>query len=540
MIKGCKNLQCRSKIKINLRKTKVTDSATSMNITRFSAPLMGIAALFLSGLAHAQTPTATNLPTTPEAWAQAAQNDIRAAAQITRDNHPGYVDPANPQFKTLVATAEANGLHLARQVRTAPGYVAALRRFSNTLQDGHAGAFPTLDSSLVPKPKWPGFVAVWRGDAMLVYKSLEGGPPTGARITRCDGVAIRTLVLRNVFSFRGRPSEPGNWWVDARRLFIDGGNPFITPPKTCTFVANNRTIRRTLDWKDIDPSFTAWNSDSYNGVTLPVGMTIRPSGVVWIAMPEFEPDEAQQAAYRAIVSQITEQREAISNAKAIVLDLRDNQGGSSQWSKMIANALWGSVRRNRLAEAYFGPTSIVRWRTSNGNARHVEAQIPRFIAQGMPDLAAEWTALYKGMDAARVRGEDLFTEGSEDTNAPPTSVPQPSASPAAELSEVRAPVYVIVPGQCASACLNAVDTFKLFNNVKLIGAPSSADSTYMDIRRESVPSGLASVIIPNKFYVGAKRGPGFAYRPDIEVRAIDWSTEVFEDVVLTDLQARQR
>lgn len=494
--------------------------------------LMGI---FVSAMISVATATAdpvsTALPATPQAWSQAAQNDIRAAATITAENHPGFVDPANPQFRRLLSQAERNGLVLARQVTNAQGYVAAIRRFSNTLQDGHAGAFPTIDSAALPKVKWPGFVAAWRGDALYVYNALPDGPKRGARITQCDGTPMRQLILRKIFAFRGRPSEPGNWWVEGHRMFFDGGNPFATPPRFCTFVEDGRAVRRQLTWRDIDTTFTEWRDDSYNGVTLPVGMTKRSSDIVWIAMPNFEPNETEQASYRAIAAQITAERPAISNAPAIVLDLRDNQGGSSVWSKMIANALWGQQRRNRLGQAAQRTATSTLWRTSNGNARHVEALVPKFREQGLADLAREWTKIYQGMDAARARGEAFFTE----ENDAPSAVNVSLVPASSDLPSLSAPIYVIVPGQCASACLDALDVFTLFENVKLIGAPSSADSTYMDIRRQDLPSGLGAVTLPNKVYVGRMRGPGFAYRPEIQVNDLDWSTDVFERVVLKDL-----
>jgi hypothetical protein len=510
-------------------------SGRSMNMSRFAASLTAISALFLSGAANAQAPAPT-LPTTPQAWAQAAQDDVRAATQITRDNHPGIHDPANPQFKRLLDRAQANGLRLASQVRDGAGYVAAIRYFSNTLQDGHAGAYATIDASALPKTKWPGFVAVWRGDAMFVYNSTQGGPKQGARITRCDGIDVTTLIRRNVFAFRGRPTEPGNWWVEGRRLFIDNGNPFVTAPQNCTFLEDNKPVVRPLVWREADATFNQWRDDSYNGVTLPVGMTTRPSGLVWIAMPEFQPNEAQQEAYRTIVSQIEAQRMGISASKAVVLDLRDNQGGSSAWSKMIANALWGNARRNRLMNFYNRGHQSTRWRTSEGNSRHVERLVGTFRTQQMPELAEEWTKIYQGMDAARARGDVFFTEA-EDPR--PTGRPSLADLPS-DPPPLVAPVYVIVPGQCASACLDAVDVFTRFPNVKLIGAPSSADSTYMDIRTEPLPSGLGGVVIPNKVYVNRPRGAGVAYRPAIEVRALDWSTEVFEDVVLADLSRHKR
>ncbi len=474
------------------------------------------------------------MPSTPAAWAVAAQADIRAAAVITAENHPGYVDPANKSFKGLLVQAERNGLELAARVTTASGYVAALRRFSNTLQDGHAGAYPTIDSSALPKASWPGFVAVWRGDGAYVYNSTNGGPIRGARIIGCDGESIRKLTLKNVFAFRGRPSEAGNWWVEVRRVFIDNGNPFVALPRVCTFLENGRRVQHNLSWRETDATFNQWRDDSYNGVTLPVGLTKRATGIVWIAMPNFEPDTAEQASYRSIAQQITAERPAISDATAIVLDLRDNQGGSSVWSKIVADALWGNARRNRLMAARTGSSGAIRWRTSNGNARHVEALVPKFRDQGLVNLAIEWTAIYQGMDAARQRGEPFFTEASDQ----PAALSSQITVPRAELPPVKAPIYVIVPGQCASACLDALDVFTLFENVKLIGAPSSADSTYMDVRSQALPSGLGAVTIPNKVYVGRARGAGFVYRPNIEVRDLDWSTQAFEGAIMSDIAQR--
>jgi len=97
------------------------------------------------------------------------------------------------------------------------------------------------------------------------------------------------------------------------------------------------------------------------------------------------------------------------------------------------------------------------------------------------------------------------------------------------------PVYVIVPGNCASACLDAIDYFKLFPNTKLVGAPSSADSTYMDVRTEKLPGGLAQVLVPTRLYVNRPRANGEFYRPDIPVTTLRWTTTGFLDVVERDL-----
>jgi len=101
------------------------------------------------------------------------------------------------------------------------------------------------------------------------------------------------------------------------------------------------------------------------------------------------------------------------------------------------------------------------------------------------------------------------------------------------------PVHVIVPGQCASACLDAIDVFKLFPGTILIGAPSSADSTYMEVRNPKLPSGMARAIIPMKMYVNRPRGNGEFYPADIEMRDLDWSTAHFLRRIEADLAARR-
>jgi hypothetical protein len=53
-----------------------------------------------------------------------------------------------------------------------------------------------------------------------------------------------------------------------------------------------------------------------------------------------------------------------------------------------------------------------------------------------------------------------------------------------------------------------------------------------------MPSGLSSVVIPNKMYVNRVRGNGQFYLPAIYVNDLDWSVETFRKVVEQDLARR--
>lgn len=471
------------------------------------------------------------LPQTAAAWRQTALDDIEEAVRLTRENHPGTFDPANPAFPAHLDEARRRALALAARVDGAASYVAAIQAFNATLGDGHAGIAPRFDFASQVQRRWPGFVTVWREPGLFVYASEPGGPAVGAQVLSCDGKPVRQRIEDNVFSFAGRSSEPGRWWERARQLFVDAANPFVQLPARCRFSDAGKVVERALAWKPLDAQADAWLKESYNGPTLPVGLTEPRKGLFWAAMPSFQPDEAQRAAYRAMTAAVADDRRRFLEADAVVIDLRHNQGGSSLWSLAFAEALWGQDRVRRRMIARSARTEIW-WRASPGNTAHVTAWIQQFTDEKQVEFIDWAKRTSAGMQAALARGDKYYVEK---VDAPAA----PAASSDTDPPPFTRPVYVIVPGQCASACLDALDVFTSFANTTLIGAPSSADSTYMEVRLQPLRSGVSAAIIPNKMYVNRARANGQAYLPAIYANDVDWSTASFRAVVERDL-ARPR
>lgn len=78
----------------------------------------------------------------------------------------------------------------------------------------------------------------------------------------------------------------------------------------------------------------------------------------------------------------------------------------------------------------------------------------------------------------------------------------------------RAPrVYVVTDSACASACLDAMDLWKALGVIQ-VGRETSADTLYMEVRAERLPSDLVWAVVPTKVYRGRLRGDNEAYRPD--------------------------
>jgi hypothetical protein len=476
--------------------------------------------------------SATVLPQTPEQWRQAAAEDIEAGYRITLENHPGTHDRANPGFTGNLAAARKLGLDYAARVTDARGYEAAILAFHARVKDGHAGMFPTLPNGDLTAQRWPGFVAAWRGDALYVYAAAGNAPAKGARVVSCDGVPVRELVKTNVFAFLGREEVDGMWWGHARKLFVDSGNPFITLPRRCRFELSGKKSDLALHWETRTEQGREWFHASYNGDRLPIGLSEPRPGLIWAALPTFQPNEQERASYQSMFADMKANRQRLLSARAVVVDLRHNQGGSSMWSLSFSGALWGDARVERRLAAYFAREETW-YRASPDNTSYLASMADQLKREGQAD-AEKWAReLAANMQAALQRG-DLWAVVRGDSAAP--------ANPEADVEGAPAPftrpLYVMVPGQCASACLDALDYFTRFPNTRLIGAPSSADSTYMEVRYQPLDSGRATVIVPIKVNVNRPRANGEFYKPAITINALEWNTQNLVEVVEADLKRR--
>lgn len=470
-------------------------------------------------------------PSTPAEWRAAALRDIQAGFEVTLANHAGARDPHNPAFLGNLERARTQAQALAARVQDASGYHAALLRFSALIEDGHAGVYPTFDTGEFRPDQWPGFVVAWR-DALFVHAAQGDAARVGERIVSCDGVPARRLIEEKVFGYLGRPKEAGQRWSQSRNLFFDTGNPFAPRPQRCVFALDGQEVERTLQWRDASRDVFVQARAGVAGTPLPVGLTEPRSKLFWVAMPTFDPNEQERAAYRTIYRQVREDRQRLLEADAVVVDLRGNNGGSSWWSHDFAAALWGEGRLKRRVDAATAKQEVW-YRTSPGNIAYFRQLEQEKRAQG-EETVARWSArTADNMAAARAAGREYWVNKDGAAAGVDPQRDQPG-----DPAPFTRPLYVVVPGNCASACLDAIDYFKLFPNTKLVGAPSSADSTYMEVRYEPLPGGLARVIVPTKLYVNRPRGNGVFYRPDILVPALQWSTELFRDVIERDLASK--
>ncbi len=460
------------------------------------APALAAALLlsqFPSGPALADTATAAN------DWSAMLVADAQAFYELQSANHPGPSNPLDPEFTERMDAALALALERAPAVTTGAGYYYAMRQFAASFDDGHVAL--DSDSSILPPPVWPGFIAILRDGKMRVAEALPDAPPVGATLVDCDGLATDALLAANVAPFSGR------WMLTAQQerrspvLFIDRSNPWITRPGTCRFETADGVSEWVLNWQaapdDLDDRVNAANAN-YTTRT-----EARPFGEgLWLSAGSFDGmmGEPGTEALEALVSAAAPAR----TAPVVVLDVRGNGGGNSEWGHLLARAVWGDEAVDAAA-AYVDATEVVTWRASAGNLAYVEdfcAPALESTDPAMEEFAFYCNLFIDGFKETIAGGSDLWVQPKEPVEGP-TERPTPDSSRR---------IFFLADGACASACLDTADLWLALGAVP-IGRETNADTFYMDIRYEDLPSGLNTGAVPMKVYSGRLRGSNMPVIP---------------------------
>jgi len=458
----------------------------------------GYIALTLPLLAAAAEP--------PRDWAETLRADATAFHDAIAANHPGPVNRLDPGFARRNDAGLALALRRAATARDYPAYLWAMRAYVAGFDYGHV-AFDVKQP--VPLPlRWPGFLTTLDGAERMVVATRDNdvAVPLGARLLSCDGIPADALAARVVGKFRGRWGPASQRAATAGRLFIDAGNPYVRRPARCRFAVGGTPRDVVLQWRDLpDAEF-----DTRFAATAPrahpeISAATLADGTRWITLSGFDGNPAGEDA-KALVPLIAGMKAdaaAIRAAPRIVLDLRGNNGGSSDWSRQIATILWGGAAIRALPS----DNDAVDWRVSPGNLATIESY--RAAWRAAPDASPEamrWgDRVAAGLRSALARGDALWRETDGENASPATDVAVPVASP-------NGRVYVLTDLGCGSACLDAVDLWTALGAVQ-IGQETTADSLYMDIRRVPLPSGFAQAIVPMKVYRGRKRGSNVPAAP---------------------------
>lgn len=460
-------------------------------------------------------------------WTTTFRDDLLAARRIILENHPGPVDALNPGFGEWLDAGFEQQMALVESIDTADAYVYAMMKFVGGFRDGHLSI--RFDADRGPA-RWPGFFSTWRNDMVVVHTIdpvLVPELAEGDRLRSCDGQPAEILIRQRVFDFQYDPALPANWVPAAARAFVDLGNPFVGVPKQCVFVREDSEFELDLEWREI-----SWDDrrDDYaaaRGRTRPeVGLYVPEPGVYWLQASTFGPNEAQVTRYEDAFRQL---REARTTAKLVVLDLRGNDGGSSMWGELFAEALWDESPDDGEKGSEY-----VEWRVSEGNIAYWET-VPSIIRKQVGDShsAVVWSNhVLRNLAASLRDNHDLWRETPVDVDQGSKDVPtSEDSSPATPTYEGT--VAVLTDTTCGSACLDAMSLLTEIPEVVHVGSVTAADTQYMEARPAPLPSGLATLVIPIKVYRGRTRPEGGYFTPAFRFEGLHWTDEALRTWVLS-------
>jgi len=455
--------------------------------------------------AHAQqtTDVRPSVPTSPAEWREVVRRDLKAAHDTLHDNSPALVVSRDGEhFRQWLEEGYRSSVRMADHVNDGYGYVFLMRRYLRGFHDGHIGfgeAFPIV---LSPPKAWPGYVLGLRGERLMVkFRANRAGkaPPLGAILVGCDGKSAEKLAAERDLYDADRTLYSGKFRA-AYFMMFDRANPFVRLPKVCKFQVANKLQEFPIQWQtmskdEVDQAF----SRSLGGAKRSLALEHWKHGSWWLSVPSMADDQD----WTTFLKSLSEHQEELRNADRVVIDLRGNGGGSSDYAYSIANLLWGEDWTAAMAPAW-GPAV---WRAAPANLADLKKIRTTLEAQTRDSgTLAFYDELIADMSSAIRDGRQTVT--TNDEASPPPAAPK--------LNPMKGKVVLLTDPACFSACLDLMDLFTRMPNTLQVGAPTGGDTIFMELTSVKLPSELGSISYGHKAWVKRIRGSNVVYSPTPE------------------------
>jgi hypothetical protein len=227
------------------------------------------------------------------------------------------------------------------------------------------------------------------------------------------------------------------------------------------------------------------------------------AGGFWIALDTLEEPAGK------VVDAVADQQKAILAAPMVVIDLRGNGGGDSKYADRLARLLAGNAAVDS-ASVPLPPCSGDYWRASSLVLKSARASLATAQQDGNKDDIAYWVPVVDGLSKAVAEHQAFWPKlpacashaGAVDQSA--------ITKPFPELA-MKGRLVIVTDRSCFSSCLIAVNLFRHLGALQ-VGEATDASTRYMEVREETMPSGLRTFSTLQKVALGlGNYGP---YKPD--------------------------
>jgi len=438
-------------------------------------------------------------------WQAAAQQDLTAMHELLRENHPAmYVDKDSAHFRAWLDDGLKQAEAKLPQVRDERGYYFLLHWYATGFRDGHINA-GMKDSAFNDHLTlaWPGFSTAWRdGKYVVAYvlpEAAKSAPPLAATLISCDGKSAEEIARARLDLYETNLDLEGGRYMRAAVLLWDQGNPFQPALfHNCRFQTNGRVKNYRLVYRSDPDSALAEATEAAVGKK--GTLDVQPWGDKgwWRRIPSMGDDQDWQGFYAKVDANI----DSIRNAGIVVIDVRHNGGGSSQYAEMLADKFYGKDFVN----AHFPQLGDVVYRASPLNRDFLKGLADHFAKDPLnQDAAKELSGEVAGIDKAMAAGQATYTEKADAT---------PPFDPAkAKINVMKGKLIILTDSFCGSACLDLMDLFLAFPNAEQAGLTTSADTIFMELTMTGLPSGQGRFVFGHKAWIERPRGSNVPYTP---------------------------
>jgi hypothetical protein len=407
-------------------------------------------------------------------WQALTRNDVEAAYQFLERNHPGPI-PAlgDTQFQRRLADGYRTALKRAGQVTGYDGYRATMQGFANSLGDQHIYFRQIFQPGSVD---WAGLIAEKRGSRWIVADTdSQEEKLKNSEIVSCDGRSPDDLGRERLGAFIADWRIPAQQIITSRWLLIDDGNPFVKRPDHCVFRTAHGEMTAKLDWRSVSPGKLDPHIDAAAGFG-EAGFGVKPfEGGTWIALEGFGQKASQ------VVADVRARASEIRRSPIIVIDLRGNPGGNSEYGDQLARILLGDDYVSAVfatPEAHCGTA----WRASPENLKiRIESRSVADPTLG-PDFLRSLDGVITQMKRALARGQPFSA---------PITCKMPSENQIRTLPPwpAKFKLVVVTDAACFSACLAVTDELRQLGAVQ-VGQSTNAGTRYHEVRETLLPSEL--------------------------------------------------
>lgn len=408
----------------------------------------------------------------PVDWRAAALEDLADARAVIGQHHPGMAESLGDEaFIAMEGAAADRARGFAQQASAFPGYIAALNAYAAGLGDPH---IRMRYADNVQTVEWPGVLTKRAGGRFVVRASQLDAVGPGDALIACDGETADDMAARSLGVFRA------DWRFEAERirtatyLFVRFGDPFWPRPDACVFEREGERVEVAMAWRKTP-------IEDLNAVLAETAAPRRTTfdartfedGGVWIRLPRLSGDA------RDFVDGLRRDQRALRAAPWVVVDVRGNGGGDSSIGDQLADLLG----LPDASPALVSGEESMNWRASIANADAI-ASYPERLGGGFLSNSS-WRFQASRVRAAAERGDEFWPDLPEER-------PVVSPAPLSSTPVGNARVILLTDHVCFSSCLIMADRF-VRNGAAHIGGATSFSTRFLEIRRQDLPSGRASI-----------------------------------------------